>query len=101
MRFNKGFANRKSETQPTHSRTATLFERVENFRQCFRLNPQAGISDFDTQLSAGIIAGGNNDLAIARCKLHRVVYQIPKDLLQSGGVCSHMHLLCAEVKRAR
>ena len=78
-----------------------MFERVENFRQSFRLDPEPGISDFNTQLSLGIVAGGDDNLPVPRSELHRVIDQVPKDLLQARGVCSHMHLLCAEAEGAR
>src|SRR4029077_10653686 len=99
MCFHQGLAYGESKTQASELSPAALFERIENLRQRFRLNPQACISDFDAKLSAGIIAGGNYDSPIRLRKLYRVIYQVPKDLLQSRRVCSHMHLACAKVER--
>src|SRR5439155_13940075 len=70
-------------------------------RERFRLNPQAGISNPNTQLSTGIVARGNGNLPLPRCKLHRVIYQIPKDLLEPRRVRSKMDILCAKAELTR
>src|SRR5206468_1109602 len=101
VRFHKRFADGQTQTQSAKLCPATLFKSIENFRQCFRLNSQSGIRDFDTQLSVGIVARGNGNLPLARCKFHRVIYQVPKNLLQSRRICSHMDFSCAEVKGTR
>src|SRR5436190_14601724 len=99
MSFHEGLAYGESKAETSQLSPVALLERVEDFRQSFRFNSKAGISDFDTHLSIGIISGGNDDLPVWRGKLHRIVYQVPKDLLQSCGVRPHMHLLCAKVER--
>src|SRR4030095_2330494 len=62
------------------------------------LNPNAGISHLNTQLIAGVIARRNTNVSLSGGKLHRVVYQIPKDLLKSRWICSQIDLLSGEIE---
>src|SRR5439155_15730278 len=101
VRFNQRFADGKSETQTSQLCAAALFKSIENFRERFRLNSQAAISDLNTQLSIGIVARGNKNLPFARRKLHCVIYQIPKDLLEPRRVRSQMDILCAKAEFTR
>ena len=50
------------------------------------------------ELLVGIVAGGNGNLPFLRCKLHCVINQIPKDLLQSCRIGSQMDILRGQVK---
>src|SRR3954453_21560101 len=97
MGFNKSFADREPETQPSLS-SAALFERIENYWQRFPLNSHPGVCNLDAQLSIRIVGGRNRDLPVRRRELHRVVDQIPKDLLQSRRVCTHMNSFRTEIE---
>ncbi len=101
VRFDKLLADGEAKTQSSKLCPATLFKSIENFRQCFRLNSQARVRDFNKQLSIGIVARGNGNLSLLRCEFHGVIYQVPKDLLQPRRVYLQMNFPCAEIEGTR
>src|SRR3984893_10822664 len=98
VRFHKRFADGQTKTQTSKLCPLALFKSIENFRQRFRLNSQAGVRDFNAQFSLGSVAGRNGNLPIAGCELHRVIDQVPKDLLESRRIRSQMDFPCAEIE---
>src|SRR5207247_6483080 len=92
------FADRQAKTEPSKLCPAALFKSIENFWQCFRLNSQAGVRDFNAQFSLGSVARRNGNLPIAGCELHRVIHQVPKALLESRRISSQMNFPCAEIE---
>ena len=53
------------------------------------------------QLIARIVTRGNTNLPALRCKLQRIFYKVPKDLLESRWVRSQMDSLCGEIELKR
>ena len=98
MRFDQRFADGQPEAKPAPARAGALFERIENFRQGFRLNSKPGIRDFNMQLFVGIVAGRDMNLPIFGSKLDRIVDEVPKDLLQSSRIGAEMNLLRGEIE---
>ena len=98
MCLDQRFADGETQTQTAQLRSAALFKSIENFRQRFGFDPQTSIGDLDAQSIVCIIVGGNRNLPVFRCKLHRVVYQVPKDLLKSRRVGSQIDLVRGELE---
>src|SRR5205814_2170635 len=70
VRFHKRLADGQTKTESAKLCPATLFESIEDFRQRFRLDSQARIRDLDKQLSVGIVACGDENLALLLMKFH-------------------------------
>ena len=101
MGIDKRFADCKAETQTSELRPASLLKSVKDFRQRFRLNPEAGIDYFHMQLIACIITRGNTNLTAFGCKLNSVLDEIPKDLLESRWVGLQMNFVGSEIEPKR
>src|SRR5581483_1757272 len=89
--------NREPKAQSAELCTAALFEGIKNFRQCFRLNSQAAVCNLNVQVALSVVARRENNPPVIWRKFHRIVYQVPKDLLKSRRVCSQLDLTCAEI----
>ena len=97
VRFYQRFADRQAEAKSTRPRSGALFEGIEDFWQRLRLNAKPGIRDLNMQLFVRIIAGRDMNLSVFGGKLHRVVDEVPKDLLQSSRIGTEMHLLRGQI----
>src|SRR5437899_49149 len=98
VRFDQRFADRETETETTELGSGTLFERIENFWQSFRLNSKSGIGDLYMELFVRIVASRDMNLPVFGGKLHRIVDQVPKDLLQSRRIGAEMDLLRGQIQ---
>src|SRR5438105_13912720 len=98
VRFDQRFADRQTETETTELGPGTLFERIEDFWQSIRLNPKSGVGDLYMQLFVRIIASRDMNLPVFGGKLHRVVDQVPKDLLQSRRIGAELDLLRCQIQ---
>src|SRR3954471_2353532 len=99
--FYESLANSQSKPQASQLCPPTLFKGVEDFRQLFLLDSHAGVDDFHMQLSTGIVTCRDGNLSVLRSKFHRIIYEVPKNLLQSRRVCAHVHFLRAREQRMR
>ena len=98
VRFHQRFTDRQPETEPSQCRSRSLLKCVEYLWQSFGLNPQPTICDLDMELPVGIVASGNGDLPAVRREFHRVVDQIPEDLLQPGRIGAEMNFLRSQIQ---
>src|SRR5438270_3247963 len=89
MGIDQVFTNCQSETEPTkftRSRARTLFECLENALQRLRLNTNAGILDFQNEITICLIAGTNKNGPAPRRKFYGVVQNVPTHLLKANRV---------------
>src|SRR5947207_3615308 len=96
--FDQRFADRQPETQTTELRSVTLFERIEDLWQSLGLNSKSGVGNLYMELFVRIIARRDMNLPGVGGKLHRVVDQVPKDLLQSRRIRAEMNLLRGQIQ---
>ena len=101
VRLHQRFADGKTKTKSAHPRSGALLESIKDLRQRLGLDSQSRIGDLHNQPFIRIVAGRNVNLTVFRSELHRVVDQVPKDLLQAGRVGPEMDLLRREIKPER
>ena len=85
VRFDERLADGEAEAQTAQLAAGALLERVKNLRQRFRIDPHSGIGNFHPQLVLAVL-GPDFEPAAFRRKLHRVLDQVPKNLLEPGRV---------------
>jgi len=78
---------------------ASLLERIENTRLQFRRDTHATVLDLYHDVVIGIIPSAYAYLTFSGSELHRIVDQVPKDLLQSGCVGPAMMFCCIQLAR--
>ncbi len=78
--------------------TSALFEGIENPRLMFGFDSDPGVGDLKDK-PPFLVRGPNRDSPSVRSKLHRVVQQIPKDLLDPDRISRDVMLLGAKVRR--
>src|SRR5438128_12438990 len=101
MRLRKRFCNCQSEPEPAETplkRAVTCLEALENTFHHFRFDPDPGVGHTDSQTLWRLIPRRNRDRASFPCKLDRILYQIPNDLLKLGSIRRDVVILCAEVE---
>src|ERR1700676_675690 len=87
--FGDRFANGQPEPQTRAAllaRRLDLEERVEDVPQWPRINPDAGVANFDGQMISLVATRFDGDPSSPRCEFNGVLDEIPKDLLQPAGI---------------
>src|SRR5438477_9828689 len=69
---------------------AALFKRVKNARLQFWRDTHTAILNLNNDVMCRIVAGANINRSFARRELHRVIDQIPKNLLETSCVSPAM-----------
>src|SRR5439155_21480287 len=104
VRLRQRFSNREAEAQTAKSalkRAVALFKRVENTLYDFWFHPDTGIAQTDAQDVLRGIGRRDQDLAILRCELDRILEQVPDDLLKLCRVCRDEMRICPQVEMHR
>ena len=73
-----------------------MFEGAKNSILLLQLNAHAGIGDLENK-TAVLVGGTNGDAALRPGKLHRIVDQVPENLLEPDGVGPDMMAVGAKV----
>ena len=101
MRGNQRLRN--GQAKPESSKAAgnlgwSLFECVKDFIDCFFFDANAGVDDAGFNCICGGVNSLDSDSPFFRCKLHTVLDQVPKDLLQARRIALHVRISSAEMK---
>src|SRR6188474_3950789 len=86
MEIDDSFTNRQPEPEPAilaRDGSAALLKGIENPRQEVWFNPNPRIADLDDELVRRRVPGRNFDPSTLGRKLRRILYQVPKHLLQA------------------
>ena len=75
-----------------------LFERVKDFPDLVRFDPNPGIGDPNFNFVRSRARRRDRDLAVSGSEFHAVLDQIPKHLLQSRRVSFDMDALSVEIE---
>src|ERR1700722_20837982 len=89
--FHSVFDNGQAQAGPAHGSRSCLIgaiEALEDARQIFRGDADAGIADQDANLAV-IAAHFHLHFAIRAIELYRVIQQIDEDLLQTQLITDH------------
>src|SRR5664279_5819712 len=99
MEIDHALGNRQSKPEPAvlaRDDAPSLFERIEDFRDQGRFDPDAVVCDLDHNLMGLVVPCGQFEVSFLRRKFRGVLHEIPKDLLQSRGIgpatVSYTHL---------
>ena len=74
-----------------------MFEGVENAWLQFAINADPGIGEIDDDVMLRVVARADEELAAGRGKFDRILDDVPKNLLQPGGIGPAMMFFGAEV----
>src|SRR6266446_2106520 len=74
------------------AKVVPLLESIEDLVDLVLFDPNAGIGDFNLDFMRRGIFRGDRDASVRRREFHAVLDQIPKDLLQSGGIAFDVDL---------
>src|SRR3977135_2924745 len=88
MQVDDALADRQAEAEPAvlaRDGPAALLERVENPRDQFLLDADAGVPDLDDDLVRLGVTRGDFDAPAFRCELRGILHQVPKQLLETRG----------------
>ena len=81
--INQRLANGQPEPQTTEVGAFTLLKGVKDSRQQFRINTAAGIFYLDAEFASRTIACPHTQFAFGWSEFHRVLNQVPKNLLKA------------------
>src|SRR5881394_2549159 len=94
MRFDQRLAN--GETETAELGPFALLECVENFRQGLGVDAHTGVGDCHAQLAVAVLSPDFETAAFRR-KFHRILDQVPKNLLKPRRIGLERRLLCGEL----
>ena len=101
VRIDHRFRNGKAETEPAEAprnRRLSLFERIEDFSNLVLFNADAGVGDPNFNFIRLRVGSHDRDSPIVRRKLHAVLDQVPKDLLQTRRIAFHVYAVGLEIE---
>src|SRR5438270_9007602 len=85
VKINQMLRNREAQAKPTKlpgHRSISLLKRSEQRSQPLRFNSDAVVRDVEMEPATLVVVGADGDLSTLWREFHRVVDQIPKDLLK-------------------
>ncbi|MEO5721810.1 MAG: hypothetical protein ABIR71_10110, partial [Chthoniobacterales bacterium] len=91
MSFRERLADREAKTESAEFCPTALFESIEDFRERFRFNPDAGVGYLKAELPVQIVACDDGDLAFREREFDGVFNQVPDDLLDTRRVGSQVN----------
>src|SRR5207237_8876040 len=98
--IDNAFEDGETETEPAVAigyAAPALFEGVENARLQFAIDADTGIGEIDDDVMLRVIACANTELAAGRSKFDRILDDVPKNLLQAGGIGPAMMFFGGEI----
>ena len=99
MRFDQRLADGQAETQAAQLRPLALLESIENFRQRLGVDSHPAIGNLHAQLPV-VVRGPDFEPPAFRREFHRVLDQVPKNLLQPGRIGFEANFLGGEIRLA-
>ena len=89
VKIDQMLRNREAQAKPAKlpgHRSISLLKRPEQRSQPLRFNSNAVVSNVETESATLIVVGADGDLSTGWREFHRVVDQVPKDLLKPDAI---------------
>jgi len=96
VHFDDRFTDGETEAEPFVPHFE-LLEGIENLLEKGRFDPDTGIGEIDDDVMLGVIACADAELAAGGSKFDRILDDVPKNLLQAGGIGPAMMFFGGEI----